>query len=279
MKLKRFSTALTLLLMCCFVSLAQDIKKIAILETVSLDPDIKNGVKLLVQSRMATAITELGGYEAYNRVDMSQIMEEHEFQRSGYVNDEQIKRIGEMHGVDYILITKVAYVDDENILIISQIIDIETAKVVGNADAQTSPNGDDLSIVCQEIAKRLLNIELYETKVKSQQASEQVTINSIIYLYFNHKSYNIEFEEDPKIWGIVEYLKNNPTVNIAIAAFQNGQFGSYEENYNLCMNRLSMIVEELISQYDINPDRITSMYYGEMVFTEDYPGVLICSFK
>lgn len=159
MKLKRFLFVAILAIICCFVATAQDVKKIAILETVDVEDNVKYGVELTVRSRMTTAITELEGYEAYDRVSMSQIMGEHNFQRTGYVSDTQIKQLGEMTGATYILICEVAFVDEANIVLVSKIIDIETTKVISNADIQSTSDGQSILEACRSLAKRLLKVD------------------------------------------------------------------------------------------------------------------------
>ena len=159
MKLKRFLFVVILAIICCFVATAQDVKKIAILETVDVEDNVKYGVELTVRSRMTTAITELEGYEAYDRVSMSQIMGEHNFQRTGYVSDTQIKQLGEMTGATYILICEVAFVDEANIVLVSKIIDIETTKVISNADIQSTSDGQSILEACRSLAKRLLKVD------------------------------------------------------------------------------------------------------------------------
>lgn len=54
-------------------------KKVAILETVDKGKAIPYGVKLMVRSKLAYAITNTPGYEGYDRVDIASIMNEQEF--------------------------------------------------------------------------------------------------------------------------------------------------------------------------------------------------------
>ncbi|MBR3853367.1 MAG: UvrB/UvrC motif-containing protein [Tidjanibacter sp.] len=88
---------LTILLTCLLVlpALAQGegVKKVAILEVVDREGTVSYGVKLQLRSSLTAAITQTPGYEAYDRVDMAAIFGEHDFQRTGVVNDEQIKKL------------------------------------------------------------------------------------------------------------------------------------------------------------------------------------------
>lgn len=81
-------------------------KKVAILEVVDRDNAINYGVKLLLRTTLAKAITQTKGYEGYDRVDMGAIQGEQDFQRTGMVSDEQIRRLGEMTGAAYVLVAE-----------------------------------------------------------------------------------------------------------------------------------------------------------------------------
>ena len=68
----------------------------------------------IVRGEMVKAIGRQEGYAAFSRQDIDQIMNEHNFQASGMVDEETRKRLGAMQGVDYVCITKITL--DGNIL-------------------------------------------------------------------------------------------------------------------------------------------------------------------
>lgn len=144
----------------CFPVFAQDAqtKKVAILETVDKENAIAYGVRLMVSSKLAYAITNTSGYEAYDRVDIASIMNEQEFQRTGLVSDVQIKKLGEMTGADYILVAEVAKLDNNHIIIVSKILNVESAKLVQTSNIQTATDLDAVENACRELAARLLGI-------------------------------------------------------------------------------------------------------------------------
>lgn len=134
-------------------------KKVAILETVDKENAISYGVKLMVNSKLASAITMTLGYEGYNRADLAAILSEHNFQRTGLVSDAQIKKLGEMTGADYILIAEVAKLDDSHIIIVSKILNVESARLVQTSNIQTATNLDAMENACRELAARLLGAQ------------------------------------------------------------------------------------------------------------------------
>ena len=122
------------------VSFAQDaIKKVAILETVDKMGNVPYGVLLQVRSSLTYAISSNAGYEGYDRVDMAAITGEQNFQRTGMVSDEQIKRLGEMTGASYVLIAEAAIYDDQNIIIAAKILDVETGGVMSSTPPAVAP--------------------------------------------------------------------------------------------------------------------------------------------
>lgn len=143
-------------------------KRVAILETVDKEGRVSYGVKLMVRSKLAYAITNTPGYEGYDRVDIASIMNEHDFQRTGLVSDAQIKRLGEMTGADYILVAEVAYLDYSHIVIAAKILNVETARVERTADVQTSSAADELEKNCRVLAGKLLNININTGAVKGE---------------------------------------------------------------------------------------------------------------
>lgn len=131
------------------------VKKVAILETVDKENAIPYGVKLMVRSKLAYAITIIDGYEGYDRVDLAAILGEHNFQRTGMVSDSDIKKLGEMTGAAYILIAEVAKLDNAHLVITAKILDVETARLERTADATSGISADELQTGCRELAIKL----------------------------------------------------------------------------------------------------------------------------
>lgn len=132
---------LTIILsLCCLSAIAQtQVKKVAILETVDKMGNVPYGVLLQVRSSLTYAISSNAGYEGYDRVDMAAITGEQNFQRTGMVSDEQIKRLGEMTGAAYVLIAEAALYDDQNIIIAAKILDVETGGVMSSTPPAVAP--------------------------------------------------------------------------------------------------------------------------------------------
>ncbi|MBE6319437.1 MAG: formylglycine-generating enzyme family protein [Bacteroidales bacterium] len=137
--MKRILFPLILAFLCLSVFAQTDVKKVAILETVDKMGNVPYGVLLQVRSSLTYAISSNAGYEGYDRVDMAAITGEQNFQRTGMVSDEQIKRLGEMTGAAYVLIAEAAIYDDQNIIIAAKILDVETGGVMSSTPPAVAP--------------------------------------------------------------------------------------------------------------------------------------------
>ncbi|MBD5396885.1 hypothetical protein HDR62_01910 [bacterium] len=156
--MKRFMLLLGVFLMGMPLLRAQSeapTKKVAILEVVDRDNAINYGVKLLLRTTLAKAITQTQGYEGYDRVDMVAIQGEQDFQRTGMVSDEQIKRLGEMTGAAYVLVAEAAKIDATNMIVTAKILDVETAKLERTDYEQMGMSAQEMAEGCRTMAGRL----------------------------------------------------------------------------------------------------------------------------
>ncbi|MBO5961187.1 MAG: SUMF1/EgtB/PvdO family nonheme iron enzyme [Paludibacteraceae bacterium] len=136
-----------------------DLKRVAILETVDKEGNVDYAKELLLRQTLTFAIQRTSGYEGYNRVDMKQITGEQNFQRTGMVSDEQIKRLGEMTGAKYVLIAEAANYGSTEILVMANLVDVESGQIVNSSIPKvTSMDSEALTKSCIDIAKTLLNV-------------------------------------------------------------------------------------------------------------------------
>lgn len=146
------------LLLPLFVA-AQETKRVAILETVDKYDKVPYGVKLQLRSNLTYAISSTPGYEGIDRVDMSSIMGEHNFQRTGMVTQAQIKKLGEMTGAGSVLVAEAAIYDASHIIITAKILNVETAGIENSAPAKVAgTDPESMEQACSDLAARLLGV-------------------------------------------------------------------------------------------------------------------------
>ncbi len=173
----------------------EEVKRIAILETVDRAGDVNLGVKNLLRQSITFGINRVAGYEGYNRVDMAQITGEHNFQRTGYVSDTDIKKLGAMTGAQYVLIAEATNYDATHILVFANLVDVETGRVTNSSIPKVAGiDPEQMYKDCAEVAKSLLGI----TTSGSNTSSYRGSFNNSTPSY--NSSANQNFTEDA--WGI-----------------------------------------------------------------------------
>lgn len=157
MKIKRVIVAFLFCLSLTAVAQNQ-IKRVAILETVDKEGTVSYMKLLQFRSNLTTAITNTEGYEGYDRADLEQIIGEHNFQRTGLVSDADIKKIGEFTGAQYVLIAEAA-IDGNHMFITAKIIDVETARILRNSNQLMGTSATEMQEGSKKVAAELLGVE------------------------------------------------------------------------------------------------------------------------
>lgn len=147
---------LACLLLSVVMTFGQETKRVAILETVDKQGNVSYANKLILRSNLAKAVTNTPGYEAYDRTDMDAIMGEQDFQRTGMVSNDQIKRLGEMTGAKYVLVAEAVIVDDHNMYITAKLLDVETARTEMTDNQMMGTSAREIQRGCQLLAEKLI---------------------------------------------------------------------------------------------------------------------------
>ncbi len=152
----------TLLFILLLVSgmMSAQVKRVAILETVDRENKVSYANKLILRANLSKAITNTAGYEAYDRTDIDAIMGEQNFQRTGMVSNDQIKRLGEMTGANYILVAEAVIVDSKNMFITAKLLDVETARTIITDNMMMGSSPDEIQKGCMVLAKKLFHEEV-----------------------------------------------------------------------------------------------------------------------
>lgn len=141
------------------VSLLAETKRVAILPSVDKVGNMDYLRKFQITKAIGTGITLTEGYEAYDRIDLDSILGEQKFQRSGMVTDQEIKKIGEMTGAKYVLISELVYdTANPNVVWMSAQFDhVETGEIVNSIfEYLEIDTPEKLKQGCIEMVKKLL---------------------------------------------------------------------------------------------------------------------------
>ena len=132
-------------------------KSVAVLEPICRDNSVGTFYHQIIRGSMESAVTATDEYVSYDRTAFDKVLEEHEFQRSGVVDDDQIRKMGAYAGVDYVLVTELSgYEGYLNIIV--KIINIETGESSKSLNELTEQQPKVVQSVCQDLAKRLFGI-------------------------------------------------------------------------------------------------------------------------
>ena len=131
--------------------------------------------KLILRSSLAKAITNTPGYEAYDRTDMDAILGEQNFQRTGMVSNDQIKRLGEMTGAKYVLVAEAAVVDATTMYITAKLLDVETARTEKTDNQMMGNSAKEIQRGSQELAANLIKPVVASSSKQQVVKSEKTT--------------------------------------------------------------------------------------------------------
>lgn len=171
---------------------AQDKKTVAVLDPICRDNSVNPFFQQMVRGAMESAVTASSEYEAYDRSAFDQIQKEQAFQRTGAVNDSQIKKMGELAGVDYVLVSEVSAYEGYLSAVV-KILNVTTGKYDKSVDDYTQLNPESVKTKCREMASSLFgvtssskiqstitqtaSVETPQTQVKSTTASSASVAN------------------------------------------------------------------------------------------------------
>ncbi|MEE0860814.1 MAG: hypothetical protein UIC49_05070 [Paludibacteraceae bacterium] len=157
-----------ILFLLLFISgmLSAQVRRVAILEVVDKENKVSYANKLILRANLSKAITNTAGYEAYDRTDIDAIMGEQNFQRTGMVSNDQIKRLGEMTGANYILVTEAVILDSRTMFITAKLLDVETARTIMTDNVMMGNSSKEIQDGCVNLSKKLFHAPTEEiTKV------------------------------------------------------------------------------------------------------------------
>lgn len=185
---------------------AQEVKRVAILETVDKENNISYANKLILRASLSKAITQTKGYEAYDRTDVDAIMSEQNFQRTGMVSNDQIKRLGEMTGANYILVAEAVQVDHKNMFITAKLLDVETARTIMTDNVMMGTTADEIQAGCKTLSEKLFSNT--PTNKTSSKVATKASVTHIPEMDANMKGEEklvINSKSTQKMFGVKKY--------------------------------------------------------------------------
>ena len=147
---------------------AQQKKTVAVLDPICRDNSVNAFYQQMVRGSMESAVTASAEYEAYDRSAFDQIQKEQAFQRTGAVNDSQIKKMGELAGVDYVLVSEVSAYEGYLSAIV-KILNVTTGKYDKSTDDLMELKPNAVKSKCNEMASSLFGSSLSQNSTSKMQ--------------------------------------------------------------------------------------------------------------
>lgn len=205
--------------------LSAQVRRVAILEVVDKENKVSYANKLILRANLSKAITNTAGYEAYDRTDIDAIMGEQNFQRTGMVSNDQIKRLGEMTGANYILVAEAVVVDSKTMFITAKLLDVETARTILTDNLIMGTTTDEIQEGCVTLAKRLFNEE-------PKKGPKTTYTNSSVENYVELSNELIRYSKgEQKLFGVKEfsYGKNQMDEKMFINFLKKNNTDAYKQ--------------------------------------------------
>ena len=204
------------LLIITLCSFGLETKKVAILEVVDREDKLSYFQKLMLRTLLAEEVNKAKGFEAYDRTNINAILGEHNFQRSGLVSEEQIRKLGEMVGAAYILVIEGA-TSSKDLFVSASIMDVETAKLAVTANEKIPTSEEGMQKGCASLAKKLFDKlqEVSDDYIKEEkriQEKQKETERREQSKYFIHRVSSKEYSYRGEMLdknAYAQFLKNN----------------------------------------------------------------------
>jgi len=140
---------------------AEEGKQAVAVYMAGAEPPAAKGVHTIMGGELARVLSESDKYTAVDRTEviLQQLDKEHVYQRSGAVDDDQIKAIGHQLGVQYLCISNINPVGKRYYLD-TRLVDIVTAEISRSVTAtSTLKDAGEMAKVGRNIALELLEAE------------------------------------------------------------------------------------------------------------------------
>jgi outer membrane protein OmpA-like peptidoglycan-associated protein/tRNA(Ser,Leu) C12 N-acetylase TAN1 len=125
------------------------------------EPVEARGVHNILGGELARILSESDSYLAVDRTEaiLEQLAREHIYQRSGAVDDDQIKALGQQLGVQYLCISNINAVG-RRFYLDTRLVDVVTAEIIRSVTATSRlRNADEMARVARNIALELIETE------------------------------------------------------------------------------------------------------------------------
>lgn len=127
---------------------------------VFVEGNITKNQKSMVNSAVMSRLSGNKEYKVFERNDafLKALEREHDYQLSGEVSEDQIRKIGERLGVDYVIAVCAVVTDDDQCQMSARLIDLESGEVLKTCNASREyENSSTITALANNVAFRLIS--------------------------------------------------------------------------------------------------------------------------
>lgn len=127
---------------------------------VFVEGNITKEQKSMVNSAVMSRLSGNKDYKVFERNDafLKALEREHDYELSGEVSEEQIRKIGERLGVDYVIAVCAVHTSDDQCQMSARLINLETGEVVKTCNANREfENSSTVTALANNVAYRLIS--------------------------------------------------------------------------------------------------------------------------
>ncbi len=132
MKTRKYAFVATVLVCAC--ALASALPQVAVLDAV-IEDDMDPGVSIAIADKISEALVNSGKYTVLDRASAHLVLKEKEFQLSGLVKTEEIRRAGEYLGADFVVAARAAQIET-TYFVSARMIDVKTGAIKAQASVE-----------------------------------------------------------------------------------------------------------------------------------------------
>ena len=170
--------------------------KVALLDPITgEDSNVTSFEKSLLRGELRKAIYRIEGWEAVSRSDIDQVLNELDFQHTGYVPRNEVHRLGQISGADYLCVSSLNK-SDSQFYLEAYLVEVST----GNIESPVSQLGEvkngnmvNLYDVCQTLVRDLIGTKVV---IGGEPIEETFDNSKWGWTVFSHDSKSVQIAND-----------------------------------------------------------------------------------
>ena len=170
--------------------------KVALLDPITgEDSNVTSFEKSLLRGELRKAIYRIDGWEAVSRSDIDQVLNELDFQHTGYVPRNEVHHLGQISGADYLCVSSLNK-SDSQFYLEAYLVEVST----GNIESPVSQLGEvkngnmvNLYDICQMLVRDLIGTKVV---IGGEPIEETFDNSKWGWTVFSHDSKSVQIAND-----------------------------------------------------------------------------------